>query len=71
MREALDRGDAVALARDAHTMKGALSNFGPGDALDAARCIEEAALAYDLMHAADSLTILELAVKEVEERLGA
>jgi signal transduction histidine kinase/DNA-binding response OmpR family regulator len=71
MRAALERSDTAELARDAHTMKGALSNFGPGDALNAARCIEEAALAGDLMHAADSLTILELAVKEVEERLGA
>jgi CheY-like chemotaxis protein len=71
MRAALARGDATALARDAHTMKGALSNFGPGDALDAACCIEEAALAKDFMQAADGLSILELAVKEVEERLGA
>ncbi len=71
MRIALERGDTDALARGAHTMKGALSNFGPGDALDAARCIEDSALAGDLMHAADNLTILELAVKEVEERLGA
>src|SRR5260221_11013877 len=64
MREAIRRGDVAALSRDAHTMKGALSNFGPGDALEAARSIEEAAHANDLTRAADSLSILELAVKD-------
>jgi signal transduction histidine kinase/CheY-like chemotaxis protein len=71
MREAIANADAAALARDAHTMKGALSNFGPGDALDASRAIEDAARANDLARAGDALSILELAVKEVEERLEA
>jgi HPt (histidine-containing phosphotransfer) domain-containing protein len=71
MHDALLRNDAAALARDAHTMKGALSNFGPGDALEASRAMELAAKAGDLTRAADDLAILELALKEVEERLEA
>jgi signal transduction histidine kinase/CheY-like chemotaxis protein len=70
MRESLLRGDAEALARDAHTMKGALSNFGPGDALDAATALEDAARIGDLPRAAQELAALEVGVREVEERLA-
>ncbi len=71
MHAALDAGDAAALARDAHTMKGALSNFGPGHALEASRAVEAAARAGDLARAAAQLAALEVSVKEVEERLEA
>jgi signal transduction histidine kinase/CheY-like chemotaxis protein len=70
MRESLSRGDAEALARDAHTMKGALSNFGPGDALDAATALEVAARTADFDRAAEELAALEVGVREVEERLA-
>jgi hypothetical protein len=52
-------------------MKGALSNFGPGDALEASRAIEVAARDGDLARAAAELATLEVSVKEVEERLEA
>src|SRR5439155_3294376 len=40
VREALAAGDAVRLARAAHKLKGAVANFGPSPALDAAFRLE-------------------------------
>jgi CheY-like chemotaxis protein/anti-sigma regulatory factor (Ser/Thr protein kinase) len=69
MRDAIARGDAVALARDAHTMKGALSNFAVQEGVDAAALLEETANANELGNAAVVFSRLENAVREVEKTL--
>jgi CheY-like chemotaxis protein len=71
MHDAISRRDGMALLRDAHTMKGALSNFGPGEGVEASRAIELAARAGDFTRAENELALLEVAVKAVEERLEA
>src|SRR5262249_28549341 len=47
MRRALDEGDAEALRRAAHALKGAAANFDAAAVVDAARGMEEAGRAGD------------------------
>ncbi|HEX2060139.1 MAG TPA: response regulator, partial [Thermoanaerobaculia bacterium] len=69
IRDALGRGDAEALARHAHKLKGSLSYFG-GNAVTFAREVEAAAKAGELTKAAALLPDLEIAVAAVSRRLG-
>jgi two-component system, sensor histidine kinase and response regulator len=71
MREAIAEGNSDALFRTAHTLKGAISNFGMDDALEAAIEIERAGRDGDFPRAAALLPHLESAVHKLEERLSA
>ena len=71
MREAIAEGNSDALFRAAHTLKGAISNFGMDVALDAAIQIERAGRDSDFPRAAALLPQLETAVQKLEERMSA
>ena len=71
MRDAMAQRNASELFRSAHTLKGAISNFGIGEALDAAVRIEHAGKEGDFEQAAVALPLLESAVRELEERMTA
>jgi len=70
MRDAIEQQNSDELYRSAHTLKGAISNFGMGDALDAAIQIERAGRDADFARAATLLPQLETAVRELEERMS-
>jgi CheY-like chemotaxis protein len=70
MREAIARGDAEALAREAHKLKGSLSYFG-GRAMAIARDLEAAAKTGELAAAAGLLPDLEIELAAVSTRLEA
>jgi HPt (histidine-containing phosphotransfer) domain-containing protein len=69
IREGLERGDAEAVARHAHKLKGSLSYF-QGRALMLARELESAAKGGELTKAAGLLPDLEIAVSAVSDVLG-
>jgi len=71
MREAIAEENSDALFRTAHTLKGAISNFGMDDALEAAIQIERAGREGDFHRAAALLPQLETAVRKLEERMSA
>jgi two-component system, sensor histidine kinase and response regulator len=71
MRDAIAQRNADVLYRSAHTLKGAISNFGMGEALDAAIQLERAGKESDFSHAATILPTLEIAVRELEEHMSA
>ncbi|HEX2831858.1 MAG TPA: ATP-binding protein [Thermoanaerobaculia bacterium] len=66
MRDALARGDADALARHAHKLKGSLSYF-PGRGENLAREVEGAARAGELNRAAGLIPEVESAVEKLRE----
>jgi HPt (histidine-containing phosphotransfer) domain-containing protein len=59
LRDALERGDAEAVAAEAHSMKGSVSNFGVASATEAALAIEMMGRRKDLSRAAQALRHLE------------
>ncbi|PYQ61313.1 MAG: hypothetical protein DMF58_05355 [Acidobacteria bacterium] len=71
MRDAIEQRNWDELYRSAHTLKGAISNFGMGEALDAATQIERAGRDADFSRAASLLPSLESSVHELEERMSA
>jgi HPt (histidine-containing phosphotransfer) domain-containing protein len=71
MRDSIAQRNSDELYRSAHTLKGAISNFGMGEALDAAIQIERAGRDADFSRAATLLPTLESAVRELEERMSA
>ncbi|MDQ6801601.1 MAG: response regulator [Acidobacteriota bacterium] len=71
MRDAIAQRNADILYRSAHTLKGAISNFGMGEALDAAIQIERAGRDADFARASTLLPTLEAAVRELEDRMSA
>lgn len=71
MREAIAQRNSDELYRSAHTLKGAISNFGMGEALEAAIRIEHAGRDADFADAQTVLPRLEAAVKELQERMSA
>jgi two-component system sensor histidine kinase/response regulator len=71
MRDAIAQRNADGLYRSAHTLKGAISNFGMGEALDAATQIERAGRDADFGHASTLLPTLEAAVRALEDRMSA
>jgi signal transduction histidine kinase/CheY-like chemotaxis protein len=70
MREAVAERNSDELYRAAHTLKGAISNFGMGEALEAAIQIERAGRDADFKSAETLLPSLESAVHELEERMS-
>jgi two-component system sensor histidine kinase/response regulator len=71
MREAIEHQNSDQLYRSAHTLKGAISNFGMGEALDAAIQIERAGREADFARAEAILPQLEVSVRELEDRMSA
>ena len=71
MREAIAERNSEALFRAAHTLKGAISNFGMDEALEAAIEIERAGRDGDFPRAAALLPQLETEVHKLEERMTA
>ena len=71
MREAIGERNSDELYRAAHTLKGAVSNFGMGEALEAAIQIERAGRDADFAAAAALLPSLESSVRELETRMSA
>jgi HPt (histidine-containing phosphotransfer) domain-containing protein len=68
-RKALASGDADTLQRTAHTIKGSVSNFGGGPAVEAAWLLEQIGRAGDLTGGADALMRVEHALAVVEGEL--
>lgn len=66
---ALASGDADTLQRTAHTIKGSVSNFGGGPAVEAAWLLEQIGRAGDLTGGADALMRVERALAIVEGEL--
>ncbi len=69
IRGAIERRDADALARHAHTLKGSLSNFPPERGATLARELESAARAGDVDRAAALLPVLEDTVARLSNDL--
>src|SRR5213594_1090903 len=63
LREAIERREAGAVERAAHSLKSAVGNFGAGAAFHAAWTLETMARQGDLKHASDTYQIL---AKEIE-----
>lgn len=70
IRDSIREGDADTLYRSAHTLKGAISNFGDGDALAAVIDIERAGKTADFNDAERLLERLEAAVRDLERRMA-
>ena len=60
VRVAVEAADAALVTRAAHTLKGAVSNFGARAAADAALRLEQMGRAGDLSHASPALATLEM-----------
>jgi two-component system, sensor histidine kinase and response regulator len=59
LRDAVERGDPKAVAIEAHSMKGSVSNFAVNDATEAALAIEKMGRENDLRSAREALRQLE------------
>jgi two-component system sensor histidine kinase/response regulator len=70
IRTAITDADADMLYRTAHTLKGAISNFGDGDALAAAIDIERAGKVADFKSAESLLPMLEAAIRDLDQRMA-
>lgn len=77
IRSALERGDAVGLARAAHTLKGCVGNLGAGAAFEAARRLEMLAREHELEkahgvagHVEDEVARFEAALLRLVEELN-
>jgi PAS domain S-box-containing protein len=68
--DAIAHGDAEALARGAHLLKGAVANFGARAAVDAAVRLEGIAKSGDLSLAGSALAALEQEIDRVKQELG-
>ena len=68
---ALAKGDAAAVQREAHTLKGLLATFGDGHGADSAAAIEQKAKARDLAGLDSAVLALQSRLFEVAEVLQA
>lgn len=71
IRQALGHDDLRTVSRAAHKLKGAVSNFGFGPAYDAARNLEEMALAARLAATRVTVTVVEQEFADLAEKLQA
>ncbi len=71
LRDSVAARDGEALYQNAHTLKGAISNFDVPNAVAAAIEVEHAANAKDFERASQLLPDLETAIRELEERIEA
>lgn len=65
LREAITAGDATALARGAHTLKGAVSNLAAHAASAAALCLERLARTEDLAQVSAAYASLESEIRRL------
>ncbi len=71
LHQAADRGDAKALERSAHGLKGSVANFGAYAAVEAAKTLEGLGRAQKLDDAAQALKNLEAALASLHPELAA
>ena len=71
MREAIDDRNADAIARNAHTLKGAMSNFPGSDPQSLAADLEQAGKDGNYVLAADLLPRLEAAAEQLGKKIDA
>ncbi len=69
VRVAVEAADAALVTRAAHTLKGAVSNFGARAAADAALRLEQMGRAGDLSHAIPALATLEMEMSALMREL--
>jgi HPt (histidine-containing phosphotransfer) domain-containing protein len=69
VRVAVAAADAALVTRAAHTLKGAVSNFGARAAADAALRLEQMGRAGDLSHASPALATLEMEMSALMREL--
>jgi two-component system sensor histidine kinase/response regulator len=69
LRVAVEAADAALVGRAAHTLKGAVSNFGARAAADAALRLEQMGRSGDLAGVGASLAILEAEMNALTEAL--
>ena len=69
LREAATRGDAQALERAAHGIKGSVSTFGARDAVEAAQHIEQLGRRHDFSEVLQAVGLLELALAMLRPEL--
>jgi two-component system sensor histidine kinase/response regulator len=67
--DAVTRGDAEALARGAHALKGSVANFRAEAAVDAAARLEQLARTGDLSRADSALAVLQDEIEQLREEL--
>jgi protein-histidine pros-kinase len=70
IRAAVEAADPTLVARGAHTLKGAVSNFGARGAADAALRLEQMGRSGELADAATALAVLEVEMKALAEALS-
>jgi HPt (histidine-containing phosphotransfer) domain-containing protein len=71
IQESMVRRDANALHRAAHTLKGAIGNFGANGAFDAALRLEMLGRAGDLTNVEEAYAELEIAILHLQDALVA
>jgi HPt (histidine-containing phosphotransfer) domain-containing protein len=71
IREGIDDRNPDAIARNAHTLKGAMSNFAGSEAQTLAAEIEQAGKDGNYVRAADLLPKLEAAAQDLGKRIDA
>ena len=71
VRDALSKGDAYALERSAHALKGSISNFGAKSAFDAALALEIDGRKKELSDALAHFEMLEKSLRTLEPELEA
>jgi signal transduction histidine kinase/CheY-like chemotaxis protein len=71
MREAIEAGDRDALIQAARTLRASISNFDVPEPLAATLQIERAATADDFARAAALLPAIEMAIRELQEKIDA
>ncbi len=69
IRKSVGEGDAVALARAAHTLKGSVGTFGKSDSFRLAEALEQNANAGTMEHVNAQFLSLELRIETLERDL--
>jgi len=69
VRSAVESGDAEALQRAAHSLKGSVANFGAEEAVRSAYSLEQMGQDNDLTGATEALEVLEAEIQKVFQGL--
>lgn len=67
---AIEQGDAVSVARAAHSLKGSIGNFGKGLAYRAVEKLEKDAASGDLASVRDEFSSVESAIQQLRKQLA-
>lgn len=71
VRDAVKRGDAVALHHSAHTLKGSVANFCAQQPFESAYKLERMGRSANLEGAEETLALLEKQLRDIEPELAA